>query len=108
MKTQIRNLAISISALWVSPLLAHFPGDETWAGYGMMGGFGPGFGVMHMLLWLGLIVLGIAVLAKWLSGKSKWCSHGPSDDRAVAILRERYARGEIAKDEFDNRKRDLS
>lgn len=33
---------------------------------------------------------------------------GGSSDRAMEILRERYARGEINKEEFEERKRDLA
>jgi putative membrane protein len=57
-----------------------------------------------MVLWWFLIILGIVVLAKWLFGGSARNSEG---DRALTILRERYARGEIDKAEFDARKRDL-
>jgi putative membrane protein len=77
--------------------------------YGDMMGWGGGwgwgwFGIVHMVLWWFLIVLGIVVLAKWLFGGG---SRGSEADRALAILRERYARGEIDKQEFDARKRDL-
>ena len=79
--------------------------------WGEMGYGGGGWGLLgmvHMLLWWGLIILGIAVLAKWLFGGGH-ASRGPgSGDNALAILRERYARGEIGKEEFDSRKRDLA
>ncbi len=70
-------------------------------------GYGPGwgaFGLFHMLLWWVLILLGIIVLARWLfvGGRRR-----PREDRALDILRERYARGEIDKAEFDARKKDL-
>jgi len=51
-------------------------------------------------------ILGIVVLVKWLvAGKGEVRGEG---DRALEILRERYARGEIDKDEFDKRKTDLA
>jgi putative membrane protein len=67
------------------------------------GGWGL-FGMAHMLVWWIFAVLGIAVLAKLaFSGR-----HSESyEDRALSILRERYARGEIDKEEFDARKREL-
>ena len=79
--------------------------------YGDMMGWGGGwgwgwFGMVHMVLWWFLIILGIVVLAKWLFGSGGGRAAG--DDRALAILRERYARGEIDKEEFDKRKRDLA
>ncbi|OGA06767.1 MAG: electron transporter RnfE [Betaproteobacteria bacterium RIFCSPHIGHO2_12_FULL_69_13] len=76
-------------------------GDMGWgAGWGLFGGVG-------MLLWWALLILGIAVLVKWLIGGSSRAA-GPAGDRALEVLRERYARGEIDKDEFDKRKRDLA
>lgn len=79
-----------------------------WGGdmMGWGGGLGWGwFGIVHMVLWWFLIILGIVVLAKWLFGGG---GRSAIDDRALVILRERYARGEIDKEEFEKRKRDLS
>ncbi|MDH5536459.1 MAG: SHOCT domain-containing protein [Betaproteobacteria bacterium] len=45
------------------------------------------------------------MLAKWLFGGRS--GHASGEDRALSILRERYARGEIDKTEFEARKRDL-
>lgn len=76
--------------------------------YGDMMGWGGGWGlfsVVHMVLWWLLIILGIVVLTKWIFGGSG--SRVASEDRSLAILRERYARGEIDKQEFEARKRDL-
>jgi putative membrane protein len=76
-----------------------------WDYMGNMGwGSGWGwFGVTHMLLWWVLLILGIAVLAKWLIG-----SRRESGDRALDVLKERYARGEIGKDEYEQKRRDLA
>jgi len=48
-----------------------------WGGdmMGWGGGWGWGwFGIVHMVLWWFLIVLGIVVLAKWLFGGAAVCS----------------------------------
>jgi putative membrane protein len=72
---------------------------------GWGGGWGwSWFGIVHMVLWWFLIILGIVVLAKWLFGGG---GRGAESDRALTILRERFARGEIDKQEFDARRRDL-
>lgn len=67
-------------------------------GYGMTGGFG--FGGVFMILWWVLIIAGIVALVKWLSTSS-------GGGKALDILKERYARGEIDEQEFQKRKRDL-
>ena len=81
-------------------------------GPGMMGGYGWGggwgFGMVGMLLWWVLIILGIVLLAKWLfSGGAGAGGDRAAGNRALEILKERYARGEIDKKEFEERKRDL-
>ncbi|GAB4175296.1 MAG: SHOCT domain-containing protein [Rhodocyclaceae bacterium] len=74
-----------------------------WGDYGM--GWG-GPGMVSMLLWWGLLILGVAVLVKWLMSGSTGRSP-PRENRALEVLRERYARGEIGRDEFEQKKRDL-
>ena len=71
-------------------------------GYGFSG-FAP-FGMIFMLLWWGLIIAGIVALVKWLSHTSG--RHGGKS--ALDILKERYAKGDIDKKEFDERKKDIS
>ena len=79
-----------------------------WGDMGSMGwGWGWGMlGAVHMALWWVLIILGIAVLAKWLFGAGAQ-NRGAPGGNALEILKERYARGEIGKDEFEQKKRDL-
>ncbi|MFO7546745.1 MAG: SHOCT domain-containing protein [Trueperaceae bacterium] len=80
-----------------------------YGGWGM-GGFG-GFGMI--LFWI-LAVLAIIWLVRALDigrvfprNDERRSTGGSDDDKALTILRERYARGEIDTDEFDRRKRDL-
>ena len=79
-----------------------------WGDMGSMGwGWGWGMlGAVHMVLWWVLIILGIAVLAKWLFGGASGGER--TGGRALEVLKERYARGEIGKDEFEQKKRDLA
>jgi putative membrane protein len=77
-----------------------------WGQYGMGWGWGY-FGVVHMLLWWALIVLGIVVLVKWLASGSATSGGSALSGRALEVLKERYARGEIGKEEFEQKKRDL-
>ena len=73
----------------------------------MMGGWGGGFGIGMILWWI--IVIGIIVLAVYgisnLGQKNKISFTHPSDP--LAILKTRYAKGEITKEEFDRIKQDL-
>ena len=54
------------------------------------------------ILWLVLLGLLIYGLVKWLSGKKQ-----DADDKAVQILKERYARGEITEQEYETMKKKL-
>ncbi|MCB2183873.1 MAG: SHOCT domain-containing protein [Desulfobulbaceae bacterium] len=57
--------------------------------------------IFPVLFWV-LVILGIIYFVKLLMGKS---TH---DDTALDILRRRYARGEISREEFIDLKKELS
>jgi putative membrane protein len=64
-----------------------------------------GLGTMlMMLLFWGLVVVGVTFAIRWAARMGR---AGATSDRALDILRERYARGEIDKDEFEAKKQDL-
>ena len=72
----------------------------------MMGGFGMGWWMP--IVWiaiLGLIVWVVITLTKRASGPSTQDSN--KNISALEILKERYARGEIGKDEFEEKRKDL-
>jgi putative membrane protein len=59
-----------------------------------------------LLFWVLVIVAIVAIVAigKWIFDRSGDTPRGKS---ALDILKERYARGEIGKEEFEQKKRDL-
>jgi putative membrane protein len=73
-------------------------------GYGMswMGG------IFMIVFWVAVIV-GIIFLIRWLVVSSRTGGPGASHgaDTALDILKKRYARGEIDKPEFEEKKKDL-
>ena len=73
-----------------------------WGGYGGYGGFGLGH-----LLWWALLIAALIVLARWLF-RGKRPAASAAEHPALSILKERYARGEIDKAEFDSRKQDIA
>lgn len=62
-------------------------------------------GPIFMILWWGLIIVVIVALVRWSTNQSKG---GSSDKTALDIIKERYARGEIDKQEFEEKKKELS
>lgn len=72
--------------------------------WGEFGWWGMGF-VFMILFWL-LIVLGIAALIRWLQAQPG-SNQGARRKMPFEIVQERYARGEIDRDEYEQKKRDL-
>lgn len=64
-----------------------------------------GFGGIWMLLFLGLVVLGIIVIIKYVLAAPD--NNPARASTALQVLEERYARGEIDRAEFEQKKRDL-
>jgi putative membrane protein len=79
-------------------------------GSGMMGGYGMGwFGDIFMIMFWILILVGLIFLIRWLiQSTSHDKTSGIGSNRSLEILKERYARGEIDKEEFESKKKDLT
>ena len=80
----------------------------------MMWGYGYGDGVMgyglfggiFSILWFILLVVIVVAIIRWIAGKPM---HWRGNEKtALDILKERYAKGEIDKKEFEEKKNDLS
>lgn len=67
------------------------------------------FGSLMMVLLWGGIIVAIVVAVRWLGGGPSHSATPPAaHNTALEILRERFARGEIDKEEFEERQRLLS
>ncbi len=69
-------------------------------GYGM----GHGFGWIFMILFWGVIIY---LIVRWTSHWSQQGTGWNSAKGAEEILKERYAKGDITKEEFEQMKKDL-
>jgi putative membrane protein len=78
---------------------------EDWVvmGSGMIGGFG-GMGLMSIVLIviLGLIIWGVVAAVRHPAESSS------SPDSGMNVLQRRYARGEINRKEYEEKKKDLA
>jgi putative membrane protein len=74
-----------------------------WGGHPMWGMWGIGMGLVMVVFW-GLVIVGLVLGLRWLAAQGR--ERRP--DSALEILRQRYARGEIDREEFEAKKRDLA
>jgi putative membrane protein len=75
-------------------------------GYGHMMGGGWIFGPIMMILFVAVIVAVVVLVVRWLGGAGAGGA-GARPKAALDILEERFARGEIDKDEFETRRQTL-
>jgi putative membrane protein len=72
--------------------------------YPMMNDYGLGGGIMMLLVWLAILVLLVAAITYVIR------TAGPGKNErtsALDIAKERYAKGEITKQEYEQLKKDL-
>jgi putative membrane protein len=68
-----------------------------WMGISML------FGIVFWIL----VIVGIVFLVVWVVQKAMGGGGGGTERSALEILKKRYASGEISKEEFEEKKRDL-
>lgn len=73
-----------------------------WGNHGFMGGFMGGF---MWIFWIAVLV-GLIFLIKWIVQQNRQDGQKAKDD-PLEILKKRYARGEIDKEEFEQKRKDL-
>lgn len=72
--------------------------------YGDMWEWGFGGGIMMIIFWVAIIFF-VVWLVRETNGNSR---HDVSGSKSAAdILKERYAKGEIGKEEFESKKKDI-
>jgi putative membrane protein len=74
-----------------------------WNGFDGMGWGWIGLGFLHMGLFWILVILGIVVLVRSLAASSPASTSG----RALEILKERDAKGELTREQYEQMKREL-
>ncbi|MDF2119533.1 SHOCT domain-containing protein [Roseiarcaceae bacterium H3SJ34-1] len=80
--------------------------------WGMMGnwGYGYGYGAFHMIFWIAALIA-IVALVFWLmrsAGAHNGLQLPPRRSTGLDVLEERYARGEINRDEYLQKKKDIA
>jgi len=65
------------------------------------------FGPLFMILVLAVVIAVAVLLVRWLGGPWQGTTPAPPGRTPLDILKERFARGEIGKEEFEERRRVL-
>jgi len=85
-----------------NPDYGHHNWDGPWHGWFM--------GPLVMMLFLAVLVIAVVLLVRWFSSRGENHStggHMGAANSALDILKERFARGEIDKDEYEERRKTL-
>ncbi len=112
-KTALIIGGVIVAIIIIVPLIFGLIGG--WQGYGygmmgpwMMGGFGwEWFMPIIMILFWGLVIWGIVALVRGAGWAGCCGSSATTTDSALDLLKRRYARGEIDKEEFEDKKKDI-
>jgi putative membrane protein len=110
MKKFVLGLAlVSFLAIW-TVASAQGRGGGYGMGQGMMGsGYGMGWfwPIIMIAFWIAVIV-GIIFLIRWVVLTTNKGRETKTESSALEILKKRYARGEVNKEEYEKIKKDIS
>ena len=102
MNTKILSMTPELWDFTVSFLTAQAPYDWGWRMHPMWG-WGVGMMFVMCIFWA-FVIVALIVAMRWFMAQRP----RTRADSALEILRQRYARGEIEKDEFDAKRKALS
>lgn len=111
---QTRNIEIIAAVAVVGLLLVTFlgggmmgPGMMGWYGWGNQT-MGPWWGIGMALFWIAVLA-GLVGFVVWLvrAGSPAAAASGGPSSRAEELLKERYARGELTREEYERMRQDL-
>ena len=99
-------IAVTAIAFMAAPAIAqtydHHPHMGAWGWGGMI------FGPIMMIVFVAVAVVMVVLLVRWLGGPGHGVAlHSPPGKTHLDILKERFAKGEIDKEEFEERRRVL-
>lgn len=106
-------LYITMAAAWAQTQPSPGYGGYGHGGFMHGGGWGDGWhgwllGPFMMLIFLAIAATVVVLIVRWLWGTGRTPHHGgPTSNTALDILKERFARGEIDANEFEERRKVL-
>jgi putative membrane protein len=104
------NKYLVVSLMMITGLLGSCVGDGR---FGMQGpgGWGPmmhyGFGYGGMYMWIILVIVIGVIIYFYVKSQNTKDQTPTRDESHLDILKQRYAKGDITKEEFDQMKKDL-
>ncbi len=81
-------------------------GDPPWGWHMWWGAWGLGM-LLFMFTFWALVIAGVIALLRWAFGRSGAAGRSAPGARALDILKERYARGELTREQFEAMRRDI-
>ena len=88
---------------WAQGQGEYYGPHMMWGGY-----YGMFFGPLMMIVFIAVAVIVVVLLVRWLGGPGQGSAlHSPPVKTPLDILKERFAKGEIDKEKFEERRRVL-